>query len=327
VKRRDFITLVGGAAAAWPLAAYAQQSKIPVIGFLSSRSASDSKDVTDAFLKGLNEVGFTDGREVRIEFLWANGQLDQLPALAKQLVDRRVTVIAAVGGEPTAFAAKRSTATIPIVFIGGGDPVKTGLVDSINRPSGNITGVTLYSNALEPKKLQLLRDLVPTATTIAVLVNPTSPQTQFVRTDVQVAAMSVGQKIQFLDASTEREIEEAFATISQTKIGALVVGSSPFFSTQREQIIALAARYAVPAIYDSRIQVVTGGLISYGSSYTETYQRAGVYAGRVLRGARTADLPILFPTKFELAINLKTAKALGLKVPLQLQQLADEVIE
>jgi len=236
-------------------------------------------------------------------------------------------VIASVGGEPGIFAAKRSTTSIPIVFVGGSDPSKTGLVDSINRPGGNLTGATLYSNALEPKKLQLLRDLVPDATTIAVLVNPQTQTFRFVRSEIEAAAASLRQKISFLEATTEHEIEQAFATISQMTIRAVVVASNPFFSKQRHQIISLAANNKAASIFDSRIQVADGGLISYGTSYTETYRQAGVYVGRVLRGAKISDLPVLFPSKFEMAINLRTARSLGLDVPLHIQQLADEVIE
>jgi putative ABC transport system substrate-binding protein len=325
MRRREFLTLLGGGAVAWPLAAHAQQQ--PVIGFLSVRSADDSASVLEAFRKGLGEGGYAERRNVRIEFRWAEGQVARLPALAAELAERRVTVIAAVGGEPAVLAARRVTSTIPIVYVGGADPLQAGIVTSLGRPEGNVTGVTLYSNALEPKKLQLLRELVPAASTVAALVNRQSPIAAVVRGDVEAAAKSLGQKIEFFDATTEREIEEAFSKIAQSKIGALVVSSNPFFSTAREKIIALAAHYAVPAIFDSRIQVAAGGLMSYGASYTDTYRQAGIYTSRVLSGAKPADLPVLLPAKFELAINMKTAKALGLNVPLHLQQLADEVIE
>ena len=327
MRRREFIGLVAGAAVAHTSVGRAQQVSQPIVGFFSTRSPDDSKDVLAAFHRGLGEAGYTEGRNVLIEYRWANGEADRLPQLAHDLVRRQVSLIASVGGEPGIFAAKQSTTAIPIVFVGGSDPAKTGLVDSINRPTGNLTGVTLHSNALEPKKLQLLRELVPAAATIAVLLNPQTQMYRSIRADVEAAAASLGQGIQLFDARTAAEIEQQFSEIAKLNIRALLVGGNPFFSQQRRQIVDLAARYSIPAIYDSKIQVVEGGLISYGSSYTDAYRQAGVYAGRVLRGAKIADLPVVFPSKFEMAINLKTAKALHLDIPLRFQQLADEVIE
>ena len=326
MRRREFLGLAAGLVTGSP-AANAQQGSQPVVGFFSTRSLDDSKDVLAAFHRGLGEAGYAEGRNILIEYRWANGQADRLPQLADDLVKRQVSLIASVGGEPGIFAAKQSTTAIPIVFVGGSDPAKTGLVDSINRPNGNLTGVTLHSNALEPKKLQLLRELVPAATTIAVLLNPQTQTYRLVRADVEAAAASLGQGIQVFEARTAAEIEQQFSQITKQNIRALVVGSNPFFSQQRRQIVDLAARHSIPSIYDSRIQITEGGLISYGSSYIDEYRQAGIYVGRILRGAKVADLPVVFPSKFEMAINLKTAKALGLEIPLRFQQLADEVIE
>jgi putative tryptophan/tyrosine transport system substrate-binding protein len=328
MRRRNFIALLGGAAT-WPLAARAQQPAMAVIGFLSARTADDSAPVLAAFRSGLSETGYVEGRNARITFRWADGNLDRLPALAIELVQHRVDVIVAVGGDIAADAAKSATKTIPIVFVTGTDPAKTGLVASLGRPGNNITGVTLYSAVVEQKRLQLLRELVPAAAMFAGLVNPNKPRAivEAQRANLETAARSLGQKIHIFDAGNEHEIEAAFVTIAQMKIGALLVGTDPLFSAYRNQIIDLAARYTVPAIYDSRIQVAAGGLISYGASYTETYRQAGIYTGRILRGTQPANLPVLLPTKFELVVNLKTAKALGLTVPLTLQASADEVIE
>jgi putative tryptophan/tyrosine transport system substrate-binding protein len=329
MRRRNFIQGIVGSAITWPFAARAQQPAMPVIGFLSARSEGDSVSVVAAFRSGLSETGYAEGRNVRITFRWADGNLDRLPTLATELVERHVDVIAAVGGEIAAHAAKSATKTIPVVFVIGTDPAKTGLVASINRPGNNVTGVTLYTIAVEQKRLELLRQLVPAAATFAVLVNPKQLKNiaDARRADMEAAARSLGQKILIIDASNDREIEAAFATIVQMKIGALLVGTDPLFSTHRDPIIALAARHAVPAIFDSRIQVAAGGLISYGTSYTETYRAAGIYTGRILKGTKPADLPVLLPTKFELVINIKTAKALGLRIPDKLLALANEVIE
>jgi putative ABC transport system substrate-binding protein len=322
VRRREFITLVGGAAIGWPLAARAQQPAMPVIGFLDSRSLGENASGAAAFRNGLNEVGYVEGQTVAIEYRWAEGQYDRLPAMAADLVRRQVAVIFAA-----ASAAKAATATIPIVFTNGLDPVKLGLVASLNRPGGNATGMYLFSSLLEPKKLELLHQLVPKAAVIGALVNPTNPNAETTSKDLQEAARALGLEIFFVNASTERDIDTAFAAIVQRGVGALLVGNDPYFTGQRDQIVPLAARHALPAFYSNRDSAVAGGLASYGTSITEAYRAMGVYAGKILRGTKPPDLPVVQPTKFELVVNLKTAKALGLTVPLSLQVAADEVIE
>jgi putative ABC transport system substrate-binding protein len=325
IGRRKFLAALGGAVA-WPLAARAQQA-MPVIGFLSSLSASDASRITAAFYQGLNEAGYVDGRNVALEFRWADGQYDRLPAMAAELVQRQVAVIAAISGTPAGLAAKSATTSIPIVFAIGGDPVAPGLVTSLNRPAGNVTGVTFFTSPLAAKRLELLHDMVPKATTFAVLTNPDNPPSLLEGIEVPAAVKAFGQEASVFNATTEADIDNAFAAIAQQGIGALFVSADPLFFNYRDKVVALAARHRTPATYAYREQVEAGGLMSYGASRSDAYRQAGQYVGRILKGENPGTLPVVLPTKFELVLNLKTAKTLGLDVPLHLQQLADEVIE
>jgi ABC-type uncharacterized transport system substrate-binding protein len=327
VKRREFMTLLGGAAAAWPLAARAQQETMPVVGFLSSSSPRPYAPMVAAFRQGLNEVGYVEGQNVGIEFRWAENDLSRLPMLAIDLI-RQAAVVATSGGYAPTQAAKGATATIPIVFVSAGDPVAAGLVASINRPAGNVTGVNFFTRELGAKRLEVLREVVPNAKRIALLFDPASSVgIEANLGDVETAIRTGGQEPIIARASTIGDIETAFATFISERADALLVISSPLFTTRRDQVVALAARHAIPASYSLREFSVAGGLISYGASITDAYRHAGLYVGRILKGAKPADLPVMQPTKFDLVINLKTAKALGLEVPATLLARADEVIE
>jgi putative ABC transport system substrate-binding protein len=327
VKRRAFITLLGGAAAAWPLGAPAQQRSMPVVGFLSSRSPAESDTAVSAFRDGLGQTGYSEDKNVTIVYRWAEGHYDRLPGLAAELVQRGVTVIAATGGEPSPLAAKVATSTIPIVFTAGGDPVEFGLVPSLGPPGGNITGVTFFFASIGPKRLELVRQLRPNASTIAMLINPNYQPGPVEARDVQTGAGSLGLQINILNASTESEVDAAFTTIVQQKAEALIIGTDPYLLGQRDQLVRLASRYGIPTIYFAREFVEAGGLISYGPSTTVGYRQAGTYVGRILNGEKPGDLPVLQPTVFVLFINLKTAKTLGLELSQTLLALANEVIE
>jgi putative tryptophan/tyrosine transport system substrate-binding protein len=327
MKRRELIALLGGAAAAWPLAARGQPPTKPVIGLLSVRSPDESAHLLRAFRGGLAQDGVIEGRNVAIEYRWAHGEYDQLPALARELVHIPVAILVALGGEPAARAATAATATIPVVAVFSTDPVKSGLIASLSRPGGNVTGISNLSTAMEPKRLGLLHDLVPQAKAFGALLNPEFPTFADQLADIQAAAQTTGVEIHVFRAGTDHDIEAAFESITQQRIAALLVASDPFFNSRRDEIAALAARRGVPAMYGFRDYAVAGGLMSYGIDLPDTYRQAGVYAGHVLKGAKPADLPVLQPTKFEFVINLKAAKALGVKFSDNLLSLADEVIE
>ena len=327
MKRRAFITLLGGSAV-WPLSARAQQpATVPVIGFLNSTSPAPWAHLVAAFRRGLGETGYVEGRDITIEYRWAEGHLDRLPALAADLVRRQAAVIVATGGTASGLAVKAATSTIPVVFTSSGDPVKEGLVASFNRPGGNATGLVVLLTAMEGKRLGLLREMVPTATLIAVLLNPGVPTFETQLNDVQEAARAVGQQIHILHASSEREIDAAFVKMVEVRAGALLVAADPIIFSQRDRLVALAARYAIPAIYELREYAGIGGLMSYGINLAEIYRLVGNYTGQILKGDKPADLPVQQATKFEFVINLTTAKVLGLEVPPGLSARADEVIE
>jgi len=325
MQRREFIILLGGAAVAWPLAAHAQQPTMPVVGFLRSASLADATHLVTAFRQGLKETGFVEGQNVAIEYRSAENQADRLPALVADLIHLPVAIL--VVNNTAALAAKAATTTVPIVFAGGGDPVSEGLVASLNRPGGNVTGVVFFNTELGAKRLELLRRLVPKATIIGLLVNPNNPDTEAERRYVQAAAQAIGQQLLILDVTSDRDIESAFATFVQRGAGALLAGGGAFLNSHRERLVELAGRHALPASYGWREATVAGGLMSYASSITDAYRQAGIYTGRILKGEKPTDLPVMQSVKFEFVINLKTAKALGLDVPAQLIALADEVIE
>jgi putative ABC transport system substrate-binding protein len=326
MRRRDFIAAFGGAAAAWPLAARAQQAPMLAVGFLHSASVRNYELQVNAFREGLANAGYVEGRNVTIEYRWAESQLDRLPALAAELVRRPVAVIAACGSPTVALAAKSATTSIPIVFETGADPVQIGLVASLNHPGGNVTGITNVSGELAAKRVGLLRELVPSATSIAVLVNPTRPGADAQSAHIQEAARAIGLPLHIVKAASEHDLETTFSSLAQLKVGGLVITADALF-TDRHQIVALAKRYAVPTIYEFRHFVVAGGLISYGPDPHDSYRQTGSLVGRILKGEKPADLPVMRPSKFELVINMETAKALGIEVPNSMQLLANEVIE
>jgi ABC-type uncharacterized transport system substrate-binding protein len=328
MRRREFITLLGGAAATWPLAAHGEKAKRPVIGFLNAASAGPYAHFVSAFQRGLGETGYVEGHNVDIEYRWAEGHNDRLPGLAADLVRRQVSVIAVPGSTPGALAAKAATTTIPIVFGIGADPVSVGLVNSLGRPGGNVTGVTLLAVELGPKHLELLHELVPTATIMGVLINPTSPAMSATTSrELQAASDKLGLRVHLLQASTDGDFDPVFATLAQLRAGGLVIGADSFFTSRLQRLAELSARHSIPAVYWSREYVAVGGLLSYGTSYVETYRQAGVYVGRILNGEKPSELPVEQASRIELYINLKAARALGLDVPPTLLLRADEVIE
>jgi ABC-type uncharacterized transport system substrate-binding protein len=325
MRRREFLVL--GGAAAWPVVARAQTQATPIIGFMSGRSPDDAAHLVAAFLEGMREAGFIEGQNIAIEYRWALGEYDRLPALAADLVNHRVAVLVGTGGDGSALAAKRASATIPVVFGMGGDPVKAGLVESLNRPGGNATGFTLLTNELEPKRLGILHDLVPGAAVIGALLNPNFPPALRQLQDLEEAARKISQRLFVVKASNDRELNAGFTSLVEQRVGSLLVAADPYFDTRRDRIIAFAEQNRLPAIYQFREFAVAGGLISYGPNVTDMYRQAGIYTARILKGVRPADLPVVQPTKFEFVINLKTAKSLGLVIPAGLISFADEVIE
>jgi ABC-type uncharacterized transport system substrate-binding protein len=326
MRRREFIALLSGATA-WPFVSRAQQRAMSVIGFVSSRSPGESAVHVAAFREGLSEKDFVEGNNLAIAFRWAEGHYDRLPALCSELVHQGVAVLVAAGGPPSALAAKAATVTTPIIFILASDPIKLGLVASLNHPGSNATGVALFAVAVEPKKLEILHELVPKTKQIGVLVNPRNPNAQTITTELQTASGALGLQMHIVNAATVAEVGAAFATLARQDVGALVVAADPFFNDQREAIVALAAQQALPAIYEWREFAAAGGLVSYGTVISDAYHQAGAYTGRILKGEKPVDLPVVQPTKFELVINRKTAKGLGLEIPQPLLVAADEVIE
>jgi putative tryptophan/tyrosine transport system substrate-binding protein len=326
IGRRKFLATLGGAAAAWPLAARAQQAPAPLIGFLSSRSPGESAGVVAAFRQGLRETGFIEGQNLAVAFRWAEGHYDRLPALAAELVGLPVALLFSAGGPPTAFAAKAATSTIPIVFSAVSDPVEIGLVPSLNQPGGNVTGMGSFAT-LGAKRIELTKELMPRADGIAYLLNPSNPSSVIESKSALAAARALRIELHVLNASTEYELHTAFADVAKLRVGMLVVSGDPYFDSQRERLVALSARHAIPTVYVWREYVLAGGLMSYGTDLPDSYRQAGIYAGRILKGEKPASLPVMQPTKFHLALNLKTAKALGLTVPPTLLARADEVIE
>lgn len=326
MRRRDFLGVMGGAAS-WPLVVHAQQPAIPVIGFMDGRSPEDATHLTTAFRQGLGEGGFVEGQNVVIEYRWALGQYDRSPAQAAELLNRRVAVLVGTGGDVSAVAAKQASATIPVVFGMGGDPVKAGLVESFNRPGGNATGFTLLTNEMEPKRLGMLHDLMPGVAIIGVLLNPNFPPAARQLQDLEEAAQRIRQRLFVVKASNDGELNAAFTSLVDQRIGALLVAADPYFDTRRDRLVAFAEKQRLPAIYQFREYAVAGGLISYGPNIIEMYREAGVYTARILKGEKPSNLPVLQPTKFEFVINLKTAQALGIVIPAGLISFADEVIE
>ena len=327
MKRREFITLLGGAVTAWPLGVGAQQAAMPVIGFLGGGSPDAFAHVVDAFRQGLYETGFAEGQNVTIEYRWAEGQYDRLPALVADLIRQKPAVIVATGGDVGVRAAKKAATAIPIVFTSGSDPVAAGFVSSLNRPGGNVTGVSLFVSVLEGKKLELLRELAPMAAVIGFLVNPNNPRADVDTADMQAAARALGKLLLILKADGEHDFDAVFTNLAQQRVDALVVHTEPFFLSRRDHLVELAARYSIPTIYGLREFAAAGGLISYGTKLSDSYRQVGIYTGKILKGEKPADLPVMQPTKFEFVINLKAAKALGLTVPTSLLVRADEVIE
>jgi len=327
MRRRDFMTLLGGTAATWPLAARAQQPAMPVVGFLDPRSLEPTAHLVAAFRHGLSETGYVEGQNVTIEYRWAEGHNDRLPDLAADLVSRRVAAITTPGGIAAALAAKAVTSTIPIVFMAAGDPVQAGLATSLSRPGGNTTGVSFMSGEIAAKQLGLMHELVPQAERFAVLVNPKNPNTESLTRDVQAAALAIGRQIEVFPASTNHDIDTAFARLMQQKADGLLVGADPLFTARRAQLVILATHHRLPTVYFDRVLTDMGGLMSYGANLADQYRQVGIYVGRVLKGEKPADMPVIRPTKFDLLINLQTARTLGLKVPPTLLATADEVIE